>query len=123
MFHSGDNKVLQTDREKEKEKSRQLLWEAKRAKESLRERCVPGGLRLHGRPARSAAAQRARPGAVRGGNGGAATAPEPGCRLSEVRGRKSPSRRGCGLSPRRPRLPFLFLEPRLEGTEGEEPPP
>ncbi|XP_026980476.1 uncharacterized protein [Sagmatias obliquidens] len=82
MFHSGDNKVLQTDREKEK--SRQLLREAKRAKESLRERCVPGGLRLHGRPARSAAAQRARPGAVRGGNGGAGTAPEPGCRLSEI---------------------------------------
>ncbi|XP_033264643.1 uncharacterized protein LOC117197288 [Orcinus orca] len=28
--------------------------------------------------------QRARPGAVRGGNGGAGTAPEPGCRLSEI---------------------------------------
>ena len=63
------------------------------------------------------------PGAVRGGDGGAGTALEAGCRLSEVRGRKSQSWRGCGLSPRCPRLPFLFLEPRTEGTEGEEPPP
>ena len=59
MFHSGDNKVLQADGEKEREKARRLLREAKRAKGSLQERRAPGGFRLYGRPAHSSAAQRA----------------------------------------------------------------
>ena len=98
MFHSGDNKVLQTDEEKEREKARRLLREAKRAKGSLQERRAPGGFRLYGRPARSSSvAQRACCPDAGGGDVGARAAPEPGCRLSEVRGSESQSRRGVGL--------------------------
>lgn len=49
----------------------------------------------------------------------------PAGRLSEPRGRRSQSRRGCVLSRPCPRLPFLLPEPRMEGraeVEGEEPP-
>lgn len=58
------------------------------------------------------------PDAERGGDVGARAALEPGCRLSEVRGSESQSRRGVGLQPRCPRLPFLLPEPRMEGREG-----
>lgn len=86
----------------------------------MQERRAPGRFRLYGRPARSSSvAQRAcRPDAERGGDVGARAALEPGCRLSEVRGSKSQSRRGVGLQPRCPRLPFLLPEPRMEGREG-----
>lgn len=86
----------------------------------MQERRAPGRFRLYGRPARSSSvAQRAcRPDAERGGDVGARAALEPGCRLSEVRGSESQSRRGVGLQPRCPRLPFLLPEPRMEGREG-----
>lgn len=119
MFHSGDNKVLQTDGEKEREKAWQPLREAKRAKGSLQERRPPGGFRLYGRPARSSSvAQRACRPDTEAGDVGARAAPEPGCRLSEVRGSESQSRGGVGLQPCCPRLPFLLPEPRMEGREG-----
>ena len=57
-------------------------------------------------------------GPERDGDIGARTAQEPGCRLCEVRGNESQSRRGVGLRSCCPQLPFLLLEPRMEGREG-----